>query len=1453
MANRYDDGLDDFDRDLLGQPPLPPEPFLTGRRGSNYFPTPTLPHASTPFDGHTPIHEAPLLPSPYLAPGFSRGPLSSHDAHGITGRQTVLSQSQADPFLEGHTLASQGPRLTRPATFAQQYERNSQIGTSAQSNIEPADGSSPAARISSRKQRGFQPSQKFSKHSSSPSLRSTPTQNPLPQSASSTPIVHGIPLISLRDALPERFRSIFPYELFNAVQSKCFPIIYNTNDNVVIAAPTGSGKTAILELAICKLALNRGNENFKIVYQAPTKALCAEKARDWEQKFSHMNLKCAELTGDTSQAEMRRVGDASIIVTTPEKWDSITRKWQDHRRLLQLVELFLIDEVHILKDARGATLEAVVSRMKTIGANVRFIALSATVPNSDDIAVWLGRNHTTQHLPAHREAFGEQFRPVKLQKFVYGFDSNSNDFMFDKYLDQKLPGLITKHAKQKPILIFCFTRKSCESTAAVLAEFASGRTSGDKLWPLPSQPLVVVNRDLQELVRFGVAFHHAGLDVQDRTAIEQAFLSGQLGLICCTSTLAVGINLPCHTVILKGTVCFNNERLEEYSNLEVMQMLGRAGRPQFDDSATAIILTRASRKDRYQKMVSGQEILESRLHLNLIEHLNSEVCLGTIRDRSSASTWLGGTFLSVRLRRNPGYYRLAGSEKSALLADAILEEICDRDITQLQEAELVTSGETFQSTEYGKAMSKYMVEFSTMKLLLQIPRGVGMEALITILSQASEFKEFRLKPAERALFREINQSPLIMYPVKEQVTETRHKISLMVQSLLGCVQFPTTGDAGKLRRQLVMERKLVQERLNRLVRAVVDCKGYDRDSIGTKTALDLARALAAESWEGRPTQLTQVPNIGPVGMRKLASRDIRTILQLADKEPEEIERLMSRQPPFGKQLKTQLDRFPRLGVEASITRHRVYGASEEPVLLEMKAILRYLNDKGPPHWRNRPPALNFLVETSSGTLAYFWRGSMKKLESPGGLELKFSVGLREHKEQVVCHFTCEEIVGTIVSTTLEHRLSPSMFPARPIRKESPVPKQPTQKPRRDIQELVDDDDIEDSDLILAADQAAAIRSTTAQVAQTPVESEDVDEYPSVDELIDMDNVEAEQADRFDNYLTGHEDDMEPIETPEPVRLPNGKWQCNHPCSGGALTRSGNPCNHKCCKEGLDKPRKRAPPKRKRDEETDRPRGHGAANRPQQGTAQAPASAKKQKVQTTLDLVTVKPGTQPKQPVKAASSNLNTGKLDLDDLECIDLAFSDDDDAWSMTLDAAPRQSPTKGRQCGNSGVTDRAVSPACQTKSALRSNPGSEKPTSSSLAASQYQDNDWNDEDLEVLDWPHSSRVKALQNNSETTLNKVVCDHALGGAGTTESVPSGSEKNSDLTLASEDASILGSGTTPHSTDARHLPVSPQQEGRQTHRETGDAEAASKKEEEPAWVAEFDPEFVDMFRGYVTFV
>ncbi|KAK3707948.1 ATP-dependent DNA helicase MER3 [Vermiconidia calcicola] len=316
------------------------------------------------------------------------------------------------------------------------------------------------------------------------------------QDKPAAPVVQGISLVSTH-TLPDRLRAIFPYPLFNAVQSKTFDTIYKTNNNFVLSAPTGSGKTAVLELAICRLISSYASDSYKIVYQAPTKSLCSERQRDWQAKFAPLGLQCAELTGDTDNAHVRNVQQASIIITTPEKWDSMTRKWKDHQRLMQMVKLFLIDEVHILKEDRGATLEAVVSRMKSVGSDVRFVALSATVPNAEDIATWLGKDPVHPHIPASRDRFGEEFRPVRLQKHVCGYQASPNEFAFEKTLNSKLPEVIFKWSQRKPIMVFCFTRNACVDTAKVLSNWWATKGPRERFWSAPRRRLVVADKELR--------------------------------------------------------------------------------------------------------------------------------------------------------------------------------------------------------------------------------------------------------------------------------------------------------------------------------------------------------------------------------------------------------------------------------------------------------------------------------------------------------------------------------------------------------------------------------------------------------------------------------------------------------------------------------------------------------------------------------------------------------------------------------------------------------------------------------------------------------------------------------------------------------------------------------------------------------------------------------------------
>lgn len=233
----------------------------------------------------------------------------------------------------------------------------------------------------------------------------------------------------------------------------------------------------------------------------------------------------------------------------------------------------------------------------------------------------------------------------------------------------------------------------------------------------------------------GVAFHHAGLDLADRRAVEEGFLAGQISIICATSTLAVGVNLPCYLVIIKNTVAWSGGAMQEYADLEVMQMLGRAGRPQFETSACAVILTRNERVDYYNKMVAGQQRLESCLHLNLIDHLNAEIGLGTVYDLVTARKWLAGTFLFVRLQINPLHYRLQ-EDLDTEDGNKLLEQICEKDIRLLQEVDLITKADRMKCTEFGDAMARYYIRFETMQIIMSLPPRAKMSEIVSLYAIA---------------------------------------------------------------------------------------------------------------------------------------------------------------------------------------------------------------------------------------------------------------------------------------------------------------------------------------------------------------------------------------------------------------------------------------------------------------------------------------------------------------------------------------------------------------------------------------------------------------------------------------------------------------------------------------------------------------------------------------------
>nr|XP_009939491.1 PREDICTED: probable ATP-dependent DNA helicase HFM1 [Opisthocomus hoazin] len=745
--------------------------------------------------------------------------------------------------------------------------------------------------------------------------------------------------------IPTQFRSIFKeFPYFNYAQSKALDDLLYTDRNFVICAPTGSGKTVMFELAITRLLMEAPLPwlNIKVVYMAPIKALCSQRFDDWKEKFGPIGLSCKELTGDTVMDDLFEIHHAHIIITTPEKWDSMTRRWRDNS-VVQLVRLFLIDEVHVIKDeSRGATLEVVVSRMKTVQSSLsrllenhdtvppmRFVAVSATIPNAEDIAEWL----SDSKMPAVCLKIDEDQRPVKLRKIVLGFpcSDNQTEFRFDLTLNYKIASIIQTYSEQKPALVFCATRKGVQQAASVLAKDAKFLLSVEQKQRLQRSANSLKDSKLRDLLIYGVAYHHAGMEISDRKIIEGAFTVGDLPVLFTTSTLAMGVNLPAHLVVIKSTMHYVGGVFQEYSETDILQMIGRAGRPQFDTTATAVIMTRWSTREKYIQMLNGADIIESSLHRHLVEHLNAEIVLHTVTDVTVALEWIRSTFLYIRALKNPTHYGFSsGLDKIGI--EAKLQELCLKNLNDLSAFDLIRMDEAnnFKPTETGILMAWYYIAFDTVKQFFTIKGTETLNELIKMISNCTEFLDVKLRTNEKKILNSLNKDKdkiTIRFPMEGKIKTREMKINCLIQAQLGCIpiqDFTLTQDTGRIFRNGLRVTRWLSDFL-------ASCKN---NFSALLNSLILAKCFRCKLWENSLHVSKQLEKIGVSLSNAMVNAGLTSFKKIEDTNARELELILNRHPPFGNQIKESVLHLPKY--ELDIEQLPKYSDTSAEILVTIK-------------------------------------------------------------------------------------------------------------------------------------------------------------------------------------------------------------------------------------------------------------------------------------------------------------------------------------------------------------------------------------------------------------------------------------------------------------------------------------------------------------------------------------
>ncbi len=324
--------------------------------------------------------------------------------------------------------------------------------------------------------------------------------------------------------------------------------------------------------------------------------------------------------------------------------------------------------------------------------------------------------------------FDSSFRPVPLEQHFIGARGKVRSEQSKKNMDQIVFDKVAEMlALGHQVMVFVHARKETVKTAETLKEMAMAEGNTEDFDPKNHPQFDFYrreigtsrNKEMKSLFDYGFGIHHAGMLRSDRNMMERMFETNCIKVLCCTSTLAWGVNLPAHAVVIKGTQVYDAGKgsFVDLSILDVLQIFGRAGRPGYSTSGVGYICTTADKLDHYLDAVLSQHPIESRFVPGMLDSMNAEISLGTIANMPEAIEWLGYTYLYVRMKRNPFNYGMAHDETAddpnlGAKRESLAQTAAKR-LAQLRMIENNEIDQTFVITDLGRIAAKYYLKHET--------------------------------------------------------------------------------------------------------------------------------------------------------------------------------------------------------------------------------------------------------------------------------------------------------------------------------------------------------------------------------------------------------------------------------------------------------------------------------------------------------------------------------------------------------------------------------------------------------------------------------------------------------------------------------------------------------------------------------------------------------------------
>lgn len=537
---------------------------------------------------------------------------------------------------------------------------------------------------------------------------------PLPFTALRNPKFEAIYDEYFRKQLNQAESSQKKQQQLNAIQTQVFNAVYNSDDNVFIGAPSGSGKTIIAEFAVLRLFSQQMDG--RCVYLVSKDSVADVVFNDWYAKFTQsLGIKVVKLTGETG-TDLKMLAKGQIIVTTADKWDVLSRRWKQ-RKNVQNVQLFIVDELQLIGGQDGPVLEVVCSRMRYISSQIekqiRIVALSSSLSDSRDVAQWLGCNANCTF------NFHPSVRPIPLELHVQGFNITHNATRIAA-MSKPVYNAIVKHSPHKPVLVFVSSRKQARLTAIDILTYCAAEAQPNRFFHAEEEDIKpflerMTDRTLKETLSQGVAYIHEGLSTSDQRYVEHLFESGAVQVAVVTRDLSWGLNISAYLTIIMDTQYYNgkNHSYEDYPVTDVLKMVGKANRPLWDHDAKCVLMCPSAKKDFFKKFLNESLPIESHLDHRLHDHFNAEIVTKTIENKQDAVDYLTWTFLYRRLTQNPNYYNLQGITHRHLSDH--LSELVENTLHDLEQSKCISVEDEMDTLplNLGMIAAYYYINYTT--------------------------------------------------------------------------------------------------------------------------------------------------------------------------------------------------------------------------------------------------------------------------------------------------------------------------------------------------------------------------------------------------------------------------------------------------------------------------------------------------------------------------------------------------------------------------------------------------------------------------------------------------------------------------------------------------------------------------------------------------------------------